>query len=61
MKKCSECGRPLNEGENDLCPACESTKSHKKKRLGEIIGGVFTVVVTIVIAVLTGDKDGGKS
>jgi len=61
MKTCSECGRPLNEGENDLCPACESTKSHKKKRWGEIIGGVVTVAAGIVIAVLTGGKGGGKA
>jgi len=61
MKKCSDCGRPLNENENDFCPACESTKSHKKKRWGEIIGGVITVVGGVVIAVLTGGKGGGKA
>lgn len=61
MKKCSECGRPLNEGENDLCPACESTKSHKKKKWGEIIVGVVAVVGSIAIAVLTGGKGGGKA
>ena len=51
MNKCSECGRPLNKDENGLCPACESTKSHKQKRWGEIIGGVVTVVGVIVIDV----------
>ncbi|NLG16488.1 MAG: hypothetical protein GX556_04040 [Fibrobacter sp.] len=61
MKKCSECGRRLNEGENDLCPACESTKSHKKKRWGEIIVGIVVVVGGIVIKVLTGGKGGGKA
>jgi len=61
MKKCNECGRPLNEGENYLCPACESTKSHKKKRWGEIIVGIVVVVGGIVIKVLTGGKGGGKA
>lgn len=58
MKKCNECGRPLNEGENDLCPACESTKSHKKKKWVEII---VVFVGGIVIKVLTGGKGGGKA
>jgi len=61
MKKCSECGRPLDEGENDLCPACKSTKSHKKKRWGEIIGGVVTVVGGIAFAILKGGKGGDSA
>lgn len=61
MGKCRECERPLNVGENDFCPACKSTKSHKKKRWAEIAGGVVTVAATIVITVLTGGKGGGKA
>lgn len=61
MKNCSECGRPLNEGENDLCPACESTKSHKKKRWGEIITVGVVAIAGIVIAVLTSGKFGSKT
>ena len=58
MNKCSKCGRPLTAGENDLCPACESTKSHKKKRFGEIIVGVIAVVGGIAFKILTGGKGG---
>ena len=61
MKKCSECGRLLNEGENDLCPACKSAKSHKKKRWGEIIGGVATVAGGIALAMLKGGKGGDSA
>lgn len=61
MKKCSECGRPLNEDENDLCPACESTKSYKQKKWGEIVGGVAVVVLGVVVKVLTGGKGGGQA
>ena len=59
MNKCSECGRTLNKGENDLCPACESTKSHKKKGLIKIIGGVVAVVGSITLAILK--RKGGDS
>lgn len=57
MQNCKKCGRRLNEGENDLCPACKSTKSHKIKKLGEICIGV----AAIVVAFLTGGKGGGKA
>lgn len=43
MSKCKKCERSLVEGEVDLCPACASEKSHKFKR-------VFEVVTSIVIA-----------
>jgi RNA polymerase subunit RPABC4/transcription elongation factor Spt4 len=48
MNKCSVCGRLLNENESDLCPACESDKSHKKKRWVEI--GGFVVIIAGGIA-----------
>ena len=57
MKTCEGCGRDLEEDEKDYCPACKSTKSHKKKRWWEIIGGALIV---IVITVLKGGKGGGK-
>jgi len=43
MKQCSECGRNLKENENDLCPACESTSSHKNKvkvAIGAVVGAL---------------------
>lgn len=61
MKKCTECNRPLEEDENDLCPACESTKSHKKKKWTEIIGGVILVAGTIAFAILKGDNSGNNA
>lgn len=60
MKKCAKCSRPLKESENDLCPACESNKSHKNKKWTEIIGGVALVVGSIAVAIFTG-KNGGDS
>ena len=60
MKKCRKCGRPLNEDENDLCPACESTQAYKQKRWFEIIGGMILVVIGIGIKVLVGGKDNWK-
>jgi len=59
MAECRECGRTLEDEEIGLCPACESTNSHRKKRWMEIAGGVLTVAGGIAIAVLTGGK-GGK-
>ena len=64
MNKCSECGRTLNEGEKDLCPACESTKSYEKKRWFEGIVGIVVVVSGIAIKifkVLTGGKGDDKA
>lgn len=58
MNKCKECGRALNQDEYDLCPACQSSKSHKKKRWTEIIGGAVVIVAGIVIKILTGGKEG---
>ena len=45
MSNCKECGRPLDKRESDLCPACMSAKSHKKKRRTEIITGVLLCAV----------------
>ena len=61
MNQCSECGRPLDKDENDLCPACESAKSHKKKKLVEYVVGAVLFVGTLAIAFFTGGKDGGKA
>jgi len=60
MKNCHKCGRPLNEGENSLCPACKSTKAHKNKRWGEIIVGCIVVVGSIAVKFFTGGKGGGR-
>ena len=61
MNNCKECGRQLNQDENDLCPACNSTKSHKKKKWTEIIGGVVLFALGIGIKILTGGRGGGKA
>lgn len=58
MRHCKNCGRPLEDNEEKLCPACKSEKSHKKKRLGEIIGGVLGVVLVIFFG--RGFGGGGK-
>jgi ABC-type ATPase with predicted acetyltransferase domain len=57
MNNCSECGRPLAQGENDLCPACKSDKSHKKKGWVKKIGGAVVAAGVIVIAILKGGKN----
>ena len=59
MKKCSKCGRPLNEKENNLCPACKSNKSVTKKRLVEIMGGAAMFAAALMIKAFTGGR-GGK-
>ena len=61
MRICEKCGRPLKDSEHNLCPACQSEKSHKKKKWIEIIGGAATIVGGIVISILTGRKGGGKA
>lgn len=44
MQKCKNCERELQKGEVEYCPACTSSKSHKIKKIIE-------VVTPIVIAV----------
>lgn len=61
MATCTECGRPLNAGEVELCPACTSSKSHKKKRWTEIIGGVVLIVALGALKAFSGGKDDGGS
>ena len=61
MKKCSKCGRPLNEDENDLCPACESTKSHKGKKWIEIGGAAISAVAIGIKVLISGGKGGWKA
>jgi len=56
MRKCEKCGRSLEGNEKKLCPACQSTKSHQKKRWVEVIVGVI-----FAAKILTGGKDGGES
>ena len=52
MNKCKECGRILIEGEDELCLACQSAKSHKKKRLVEyIVAGGLVISGIAVTAV----------
>lgn len=61
MSECKECGRLLNEGEINLCPACKSDRSHRRRRWTEVIGGAIVVVGGIAIKVLTGGKGGGEA
>lgn len=44
MKKCKNCERVLQKGEDEFCPACASSKSHRIKKIIE-------VATPIVIAV----------
>jgi len=59
MKKCRECGRPLKEGEKDLCPAC---RSKKKTKTNGIIKAITTTlgIVGIIFGVLSGKKPPNK-
>ncbi len=50
MSEC-KCGRDLRPGE-EQCPACYATKSHRRKRIVEVVGGVGVVVGVIVAKVL---------
>ena len=59
MNNCSKCNRPLNEGETGLCPACQSARDAKWKRVGEVALAVVVIVGTGLLAVFTGGK-GGK-
>ena len=56
MNKCEKCGRPLNEDENGLCPACKSKKSHKKKRWFEVIASTLSAAGIIIVAVCGKDR-----
>ena len=57
MENCNGCGRPLNQDEYDLCPACQSSKSNKKKKWTGTIGGIIAVCGLIVFKILTGGKN----
>lgn len=60
MNKCSECNRPLKKGENDLCPSCDSTKSHKKKKWVEIVGTISLFVIGIPLYLLSKSNNKGQ-
>lgn len=56
MQTCEKCGRKLESGEDQLCPACRSDRSHKrKKRTG--IGVVIVLAALAVWKVIFGTND----
>lgn len=59
MNKCEKCGRLLTNNEHTLCPACKSNKSHKRKRVTEIVGGVLVIVGGVVISIIKATRGGG--
>lgn len=61
MRECEECGRLLEDNEKKLCPACQSKKSHQKKRWGQAIVSAIAVVGVFVVKILSGGKGGKES
>ena len=57
MSTCTNCSRPLKDGESGLCPACQSKDSSfgKKVTTGSVIGGI---IVGVLLAILTGGRGG---
>lgn len=53
MSKC-KCGRDLRKGEK-LCPACMSSKSHRRRKLGS---GLGAVCLMFLISIVTGGRAG---
>ena len=55
QRKCSECGRPLQAGEGDMCPACDAEAG---RILGMIGKGMLAVGGIILVGwkILTGRK-----
>ncbi len=56
MKKCTKCGRPLTDGEKDLCPACASDNNYDSKQWIEIISVTLSVIGAGVLWVLSAKK-----
>lgn len=55
--KTKTCDRVLREGEKKHCAACASDRSHKRKKVSEIVCGVFVLLgVAIGAALKGGDK-----
>jgi hypothetical protein len=49
MSKCKNCERELQKGEVEYCPACTSSKSHKIKKIFEVVAPLLTAVGVLVI------------
>lgn len=49
MSEC-KCGRDLRPGE-ERCPACSAMRSHRRKRIVEVVGGAVIVVGATVARV----------
>lgn len=49
MSKCKNCERELQKGEVEYCPACTSSKSHKIKKIIEVVAPLLTAVGAWVI------------
>ena len=57
MNKCQECGRPLFDSEDSLCPSCESNKSRNTRLWVEAIGTFFIGLGSLAWYMLSGDDD----
>jgi len=57
-KKCEECGRPLTDDEEKICPACESKSSRSKKGWVEALGAGALAIGGLALYVLSGGKSG---
>ncbi len=44
-RKCSECGRPLQSGEDDMCPACDAEGGRAFGTIGKALLVIGAVVV----------------
>ncbi len=59
MKKCTKCERPLQDGEEGLCPSCVSDNNHETKRWIEIAVGTVAVIGSGILWLLNSGKGDG--
>jgi hypothetical protein len=57
MPKCKCCGRELQKNENEYCPSCASTKSHKIKKIIEIATPVVIAIAGYTYKFLKKNKN----
>ena len=52
MQKCKGCERELQKDEVEFCPSCASSKSHKIKKIIEVVTPIVIAVGGIVFKLL---------
>jgi len=51
-EKCKNCERELQRGEDEVCPACDSTESHRIKKIIEVATPIVIAVGSIAFKIL---------